>query len=185
MRRAADALAQPMDFHVTSATPLPLQLACPCNRTFLGHGAIDRRLQQSSAPAAPLHRLRRLCLPSARRMPERVRPAQHAEAVVTFCSEPLDWLPNALAEAEAATGIWFARVTVYSKCGRTAKLATLPEGWEIRVLPNIGRNDHTWVCNVARPSARLLILKRKACLLYNRRTTWAPSMPASSRWSSS
>lgn len=90
---------------------------------------------------------RQLMLPT----PLRTSVNATAEIVVSQCRHGLGWLEGARASIESR-GLFLARTTVYTKCGRYEKLVALPvlRGAEIVQLPNVGRCDHAYAHHLAR-----------------------------------
>lgn len=86
-----------------------------------------------------------------------------AEVVVAHCSagrasagSSLDWIPAAVVSINASSSLHVARVVIYSKCGAPYDTAELPDSLkraaqvvEVRTLPNVGRNDHTYAHHIA------------------------------------
>ena len=86
-----------------------------------------------------------------------------AEVIVAHCSSQLasagsslEWVPAAVASINATTVLHVARVIIYSKCGAPQNTSELPVALrlaaptvEVRILPNVGRNDMTYAHHLA------------------------------------
>jgi len=81
-------------------------------------------------------------------------PRHLAEVVISHCSMDLAWLRDELARLETIGLLLIRRVTVYSKCGKPVVNAS--RSWAVHVLPNVGRNDHTYAHHIAASHGCLL-----------------------------
>ena len=67
-----------------------------------------------------------------------------ADIVVAHCTEDLSWLQASIANLRRcpAGGINVVKIYIYSKCGKP--VTGMPPDTVLTVLPNVGRNDHTY-----------------------------------------
>jgi len=80
------------------------------------------------------------------RYPSRSRSIRPSEKmihiVVAHCNASLNWMPSYLSDLTNNV----ASIRILSKCGQDVEGA--PENAEIQVLPNVGRNDHTFAYHI-------------------------------------
>ena len=77
-----------------------------------------------------------------------VLPLQHIELVVAHCTRSLSWLSEATATLRQC-GANVRAVHIYSKCNMTHTIGPLQRIARLVVLPNTGRNDHTYAYHLA------------------------------------
>ena len=124
-----------------------LSLPCPCQLTWQGHApATEQDLIHDGLPSS--------CVAASRPPPPGFNASRVAEVVVSHCSMDLAWLRDELSQLERAGLLWVGRVTVYSKCGKPVVNASA--WWAVQVLPNVGRNDHTYAHHIATSHGCLL-----------------------------
>lgn len=134
--------------------PLPgamanLSLFCPCNLTWFGRAPMTP--EKSGRPPLSCTNSSALAQspPGAASMPRHM-----AEVVISHCSMDLAWLRDELARLEAIGLLQICRVTIYSKCGKPVVNAS--HSWAVHLLPNVGRNDHTYAHHLAASHGCLL-----------------------------